>query len=591
MPDERVQRRLAAIVACDVVSYSKMMGRDEAGTLARLKKLRSEFLHPKVSEYGGRVVKTTGDGTLIEFPSAVDAVSHAVDVQRGMAERNKDIPGDQQIRLRLGINVGDIIIDEDDIYGDGVNVAARLEALAEPDGICLSARVYDYVRDRLDVAYDDLGELAVKNIADLVHVYRVRLGEAASAGIPGVSQALPLPDKPSIAVLPFVNMSGDAEQEYFADGITEDLITLLSQIRWFFVIARNSSFAYKGKSPDIRAVARELGVAYVLEGSVRKAGNRVRVTAQLIDGASGNHVWAQRYDRDLEDIFAVQDEITATLVGAIEPELGKAERERARAKRPDDLRAWELYQRGLWHTYRRTREDLAEAQLLFRRAIAIDPGLARAYAAAEEAFFFQHVGGYVDGADAANTAALQYAETAVRIDGQDAFNRYALGRALTLLRRHDAAILELDKAIELEPSFAQAHYALGMALGTGGRPQEALPHIELAMRLSPQDPYFGQFLVRRAEAYLFLGRLEEAVELAERSLHEPNIQWSRWAILAAAQAHLGRLEDARRSIEALHALRPDIDLAFTRDYWPIADANALQYLVDGLRTAGLPGSA
>ena len=591
MPDERVQRRLAAIVACDVVSYSKMMGRDEAGTLARLKKLRSEFLHPKVSEYGGRVVKTTGDGTLIEFPSAVDAVSHAVDVQRGMAERNKDIPGDQQIRLRLGINVGDIIIDEDDIYGDGVNVAARLEALAEPDGICLSARVYDYVRDRLDVAYDDLGELAVKNIADLVHVYRVRLGEAASAGIPGVSQALPLPDKPSIAVLPFVNMSGDAEQEYFADGITEDLITLLSQIRWFFVIARNSSFAYKGKSPDIRAVARELGVAYVLEGSVRKAGNRVRVTAQLIDGASGNHVWAQRYDRDLEDIFAVQDEITATLVGAIEPELGKAERERARAKRPDDLRAWELYQRGLWHTYRRTREDLAEAQLLFRRAIAIDPGLARAYAAAEEAFFFQHVGGYVDGADAANTAALQYAETAVRIDGQDAFNRYALGRALTLLRRHDAAILELDKAIELEPSFAQAHYALGMALGTGGRPQEALPHIELAMRLSPQDPYFGQFLVRRAEAYLFLGRLEEAVELAERSLHEPNIQWSRWAILAAAQAHLGRLEDARRSIGALHALRPDIDLAFTRDYWPIADANALQYLVDGLRTAGLPGSA
>jgi adenylate cyclase len=591
MPDERVQRRLAAIVACDVVSYSKMMGRDEAGTLARLKKLRSEFLHPKVSEYGGRIVKTTGDGTLIEFPSAVDAVSHAVDVQRGMAERNKDLPRGQQIRLRLGINVGDIIIDEDDIYGDGVNVAARLEALAEPDGICLSARVYDYVRDRLDVAYDDLGELAVKNIADLVHVYRVRLGEAASAGIPGVSQALPLPDKPSIAVLPFVNMSGDAEQEYFADGITEDLITLLSQIRWFFVIARNSSFAYKGKSPDIRAVARELGVAYVLEGSVRKAGNRVRVTAQLIDGASGNHVWAQRYDRDLEDIFAVQDEITATLVGAIEPELGKAKRERARAKRPDDLRAWELYQRGLWHTYRRTREDLAEAQLLFRRAIAIDPGLARAYAAAEEAFFFQHVGGYVDGADAANTAALQYAETAVRIDGQDAFNRYALGRALTLLRRHDAAILELDKAIELEPSFAQAHYALGMALGTGGRPQEALPHIELAMRLSPQDPYFGQFLVRRAEAYLFLGRLEEAVESAERSLHEPNIQWSRWAILAAAQAHLGRLEDARRSIGALHALRPDIDLAFTRDYWPIADANALQYLVDGLRTAGLPGSA
>jgi tetratricopeptide (TPR) repeat protein len=285
----------------------------------------------------------------------------------------------------------------------------------------------------------------------------------------------------------------------------------------------------------------------------------------------------------------VQDEITATLVGAIEPELGKAERERARAKRPDDLRAWDFYQRGLWHTYKRTREDLAEAQRMFRQAIEIDPGLARAYAAAEEAFFFQFVGGYVDTGEAAKADALRFAEKAVQLDRQDAFNRYALGRALTLVRRHDSAVFELRKAIELDPSFAQAHYALAMALATGGRPEEALPHIELAMRLSPQDPYFGQFLVRRAEACLFLGRLEEAVEAAERSLREPNIQWSRWAILAAAQAHLGRLEEARRSIEALRNLRPDIDLAFARDYWPIADAKALEYLVDGLRRAGLPG--
>jgi adenylate cyclase len=384
-------------------------------------------------------------------------------------------------------------------------------------------------------------------------------------------------------------MSGDSEQEYFADGITEDLITALSRIRWFFVIARNSCFAYKGQALDIRDVARRLGVAYVLEGSVRKAGSRVRVTAQLIDGGSGNHVWAQRYDRDLEDIFAVQDDITATLAGAIEPELGKAERERARAKRPDDLHAWDLYQRGLWHTYKRTREDLANAHRMFRRAIEIDPGFARAYAATEEAFFFQFVGGYLDTGDAAKTDALRFAERAVQLDGQDAFNHYALGRALTLVRRHDSAVSELAKAIELGPSFAQAHYALGMALATGGRPKEALPHIELAMRLSPQDPYFGQFLVRRAEAYLFLGRLEEAVQSAEQSLREPNIQWSRWAILAAAQAHLGRLEEARHSIEALQTLRPDINLAFTRDYWPIADANALEYLMDGLRTAGLPG--
>jgi adenylate cyclase len=571
-----------------VVGYSKMMGQDEIGTLTRLKALRAEFLHPKIAEYGGRIVKTTGDGTLIEFPSAVDAVLHAVDVQRGMAERNAGRPADQQVHIRLGINVGDIIIDQDDIYGDGVNVAARLEALAEPGGICVSARVYDYVRGRLDVAFDDLGRQAVKNIAEAVHVYRIRLSEGAAARAVEVPGSLPLPNKPSIAVLPFVNMSGDSEQEYFTDGISEDLITALSRIRWFFVIARNSCFAYKGRSPDIREVARALGVAYVLEGSVRKAGNRVRITAQLIDGLSGNHVWAQRYDRDLEDIFAVQDEITATLVGAIEPELGKAERERAQANRPDDLRAWDLYQRGLWHTYKRTREDLAEAQRLFRQAIEIDPGMARAYAAAEEAFFFQFVGGYVDTLAGTKADALRFAEKAVELDGQDAFNRYALGRVLTLVRRHDSAVFELRKAVELNPSFAQAHYALGMALATGGHPEDSLPHIDLAMRLSPQDPYFGQFLVRKAEACLFLGRLEEAIESAERSLREPNIQWSRWAILAAAQAHLGRMEDAKRSIEGLRTLRPDIDLAFTRDYWPIADVDALNFLVDGLRKAGLP---
>jgi tetratricopeptide (TPR) repeat protein len=329
----------------------------------------------------------------------------------------------------------------------------------------------------------------------------------------------------------------------------------------------------------------------VLEGSVRKAGNSIRVTAQLIDGLSGNLVWAQRYDRKLEDIFAVQDEITSTLVGAIEPELGKAERERARANRPDDLRAWDLYQRGLWHTFKRTQEDLAEAQRLFRQAIEIDPGMARAYAAAEEAFFFQFVGGYVDTGGAAKTDALKFAEKAVELDGQDAFNRYALGRALTLVRQHDSAVFELRKAVELDPSFAQAHYALGMALGTSGHPEDSLPHIDLAMRLSPQDPYFGQFLVRKVEACLFLGRLEEAIESAERSLREPNIQWSRWAILAAAQAHLGRTEEAKRSVEGLRAFRPDIDIGFVREYWPIADAESLNCLVEGLRKAGLPERA
>jgi adenylate cyclase len=583
MAEERPKRRLAAILASDVVGYSRLMGVNEERTLGQLQAHQRELLEPSISEHRGRIVKTTGDGMLVEFASVVDALRCATEIQRSMTERNAEVPTAERIEFRIGINVGDIMSEGGDIFGDGVNVAARLEALADPGGICVSGRVQEDARGKFDIPFEDGGEQRLKNIAWPVRVYKVRLGGKTPTAVP----ALSLPDKPSIAVLPFTNMSGDPEQEYFADGVTEDLITALSRIRWFFVIARNSCFAYKGQSTDIRDVARKLGVAYVLEGSVRKAGNRVRVTAQLIDGGSGNHVWAQRYDRDLEDIFSVQDEITETLAGAIEPELGKAERERARTRRPDDLRAWDLCQRGLWHTYKRTRQDLADAQHMFRQAIEIDPGLARAYAAAEEAFFFQFVGGYVDTGEAAKADALRFAEKAVQLDGEDAFNRYALGRALTLVRRHDSAVFELRKAIELNPSFAQAHSALAMALATGGHPEEALPHIELAMRLSPQDPYFGQFLVRRAEACLFSGRVEEAVEAAERSLREPNIQWSRWAILAAAQAHLGRLEEARRSIEALRILRPEIDLAFIRDYWPIADAKALEYLLDGLRKAGL----
>ena len=586
MAEERPKRRLAAILASDVVGYSRLMGVNEERTLAQLQAHQRELLEPSISEHRGRIVKTTGDGMLVEFASVVDALRCATEIQRGMTERNAEVPTAERIEFRIGINVGDIMSEGGDIFGDGVNVAARLEALADPGGICVSGRVQEDARGKFDIPFEDRGEQRLKNIAWPVRVYNVRLGGETPTAVP----ALSLPDKPSIAVLPFTNMSGDPEQEYFADGVTEDLITALSRIRWFFVIARNSCFACKGQSTDIRDVARKLGVAYVLEGSVRKAGNRVRVTAQLIDGGSGNHVWAQRYDRNLEDIFSVQDEITETLAGAIEPELGKAERERARTRRPDDLRAWDLCQRGLWHTYKRTRQDLADAQHMFRQAIEIDPGLARAYAAAEEAFFFQFVGGYVDTGEAAKADALRFAEKAVQLDGEDAFNRYALGRALTLVRRHDSAVFELRKAIELNPSFAQAHSALAMALATGGHPEEALPHIELAMRLSPQDPYFGQFLVRRAEACLFSGRVVEAVEAAERSLREPNIQWSRWAILAAAQAHLGRLEEARRSIEALRILRPEIDLAFTRDYWPIADAKALEYLLDGLRKAGLSAS-
>jgi adenylate cyclase len=588
MPAEPIQRRLAAILAADVVGYSRMMGADEEGTLARLKALRSEVIDPKIAEHGGRIVKTTGDGLLIEFDSAVAAVRNAVEAQQAISHHNAGVPEDQRLTFRVGINVGDVIADGDDILGDGVNIAARLEGIAPPGGICVSRSVVDQVEGKLDLAFEDMGEPALKNIDRPVRVYRVDIkAETIAAGAPGTGEELVVPDKPSIAVLPFANMSGDPEQEYFSDGVSEDIITALSRIRWFFVIARNTTFAYKGASPDIRQVATELGVAYVLEGSVRKSGNRVRITAQLIDGATGNHVWAKRYDRDLADIFDLQDEITETIVGAIEPEMARTERERAKAKRPDNLNAWELAQRALWHTYHRTREDLEEAQRLFALARAADPGLALAYAGAEEACFFQSVGGYVEMPEATLAEGVRLARRAVELDSQDAFARYALGRALTFVLDHTEAIAELQSAVELNPSFAQAYYALGFAFAYSGQPEDAIDPMETAMRLSPHDPYIGQFMTHLAGALLFLHRHDQALDWARQSLRQPNIQWSRWAMLISILGQMGETDEARQSIDALERLRPGTDIAFVRDFWPISDAAAMDYLLGGLAKAGM----
>src|SRR5437016_14113787 len=370
-------RRLAAILAADVAGYSRLMGADEEGTLDRLKALRRELLDPKIAEHRGRIVKTSGDGLLVEFAGVVDAVRCAVAVQQAMPERNTGAGADNRIELRIGINLGDVIVEGDDLYGDGVNIAARIEALADAGGVFVSNTVHDQVRDRLPFGFEDLGEQQVKNIARPVRVYRVRdVGSVAKAG---AAPALPLPDKPSIAVLPFANISGDPEQEYFADGMVEEIITAVSKVRWFFVIARNSTFTYKGHAVDVKQVGRELGVRYVLEGSVRKSGNRIRVTAQLVEAATGNHVWAERYDRDLADIFAVQDEITERLVAAIEPELYEAEQVRSQSKRPDSLDAWECVIRALSCIGQGTRDENTEAEALCRRAIAIAPGYGRAH--------------------------------------------------------------------------------------------------------------------------------------------------------------------------------------------------------------------
>ena len=377
MSSGRVERRLAAILAVDVAGYSRLMGEDEEGTLAALRAVRRELGDPKVAEHRGRIVKTTGDGLLVEFASVVDAVRCAVEMQREMIARNTAIPAERRIEFRMGINVGDIIIEDGDIFGDGVNIAARLEALAEPGGICLSAAAHEQVRDRLDLTFDDLGEQQVKNITRPVRTYAVDLGVPFRAALPAAAP-LPLPDKPSIAVLPFQNMSGDPEQEYFADGIVEDIITALSRIRWLFVIARNSTFTYKGQHVDVKRVGREMGVRYVLEGSVRRGGNRVRITAQLIDAGSGAHVWADRYDRDLNDIFAVQDEITASVAAAIEPALAEAEQQRVLRKPPERLDAWEACQRGFWHFHRYAAEENRLALDFFRQAIGLDPNFAPA---------------------------------------------------------------------------------------------------------------------------------------------------------------------------------------------------------------------
>jgi TolB-like protein/class 3 adenylate cyclase len=406
-------RRLAAILAADVVGYSRLMGEDEEGTLAALKTLWRDLSDPKIKEHHGRIVKTTGDGLLVEFGSVVDAVRCAVEVQREMAERNIAIPAERRIEFRMGINLGDIIKDNGDIYGNGVNVAARLEALAGPGGICVSRVVRDQVRDKLDFAFEDGGEQQVKNIARPVRVFRVHLGEVATAAVQPMREpaALPLPDKPSLAVLPFQNMIGDPEQEYFADGIVEDITTAIARLPWLFVIARNSSFTYKGKSVDVKQVGRELGVRYVLEGSVRKAGSRVRITGQLIDTATGAHIWADRFDGALDDIFELQDQVASSVAGAIEPRLRLSEIERATRKPTDSLDAYDLYLRALAQFYRFTEESLGEAVRLARQALAIDPSYASA------------------------AAMVGWCRTAQRVQGWEALSGDDLAEGVRLTRR------------------------------------------------------------------------------------------------------------------------------------------------------------
>jgi TolB-like protein/class 3 adenylate cyclase len=468
--NERAERRLTAILAADVAGYSRLMGIDEEGTLARLKAHRRELVDPKIAEHRGRIVKTTGDGMLAEFASVVDALRCAVDMQRGIAERNVEVPSDRRIEFRVGINLGDIIIDGDDIYGDGVNVAARLESLAEPGGLCISRKVRDEVRDKLDLAFEDIGEQQVKNIARPVRVFRVA---TPTTGRPSelAKPTLALPDKPSLAVLPFQNMSGDPEQEYFADGIVEDIITALSRVHWLFVIARNSSFTYKGRAADVKQVGRELGVRYVLEGSVRKASNRVRITAQLVDATTGAHVWADYFDGALDDIFDLQDRVTSSVVGVIEPRLQRAEIERAGRKPTESLDAYDYFLRGMASFHLFTGDSLLDARRFFQRATELDPNYPSPYGMAAWCILLSKTNGWLLDPEREIAEGVRMAHRAVALGKDDPTALWSSGHSLAYLAAEvETGAAYIDRAIVLNPNLAAAWSVSGWSrIYLGGR--------------------------------------------------------------------------------------------------------------------------
>ena len=560
MSEGKAERRLAAILAADVVGYSRLVGVDEEGTLARLRVMRREVVDPMIKEHRGRIVRITGDGILVEFASVVDAVRCAVDTQREMALRNSEVPADQRIEFRIGINLGDIMDDEGDIYGDGVNVAARLEALAPPGGICVSRVVRDQVRDKLNFTFDDRGEQQVKNIARPVRIFDVKLaGEIMTlSSFPGVTPPLPLPDKPSIAVLPFQNMSGDPEQEYFADGMVEEIITALSRIRWLFVIARNSSFIYKGKSVGVKQVGRELGVRYVLEGSVRKGGNRVRITAQLIEAETGAHLWADRFDGSLEDVFDLQDKVAIDVAGVIEPALQAAEVRRSAARPTNDLTAYDLYLRALAIFYPITKERLLEALELLEEAIAIDPHCGPALSLAAMCQMRLVRESWAEVPEMASRKAVDLARQALQVAGDDPGILANSAFVLANFGEEIGAMMALvERALALTPSFSRGWFLSGVLRLWASQPDVAIEHAEMALRLSPRER-MGTPLSLIGEAHFFKHEFAEAAPKLLQSVQENPGYPHSYRVLAACYAQMGRLDEAREIIVRLRVLTPDL---------------------------------
>jgi TolB-like protein/Flp pilus assembly protein TadD len=579
MAEQRAERRLAAILAGDVAGYSRLMGADEEGTLSRLNAHRHEFLDPKIAEHRGRVVKRTGDGILIEFGSVVDAARCAVDIQSGMAERNAPVAQDQRIEIRIGIHMGDILIEDGDIFGDGVNIAARLEGIATPGGICISDDAYRQVRGKLDVNFRDIGEQELKNIARPVRVYRAQLGNE-----PDEIAAPALPDKPSIAVLPFQNMSGDPEQDYFADGVVEDIITGLSRIKWFFVIARNSSFTYKGQAVDVKKVGRELGVRYVLEGSVRKAGGRIRITGQLIDASTGTHVWAERYDGAVDDIFDFQDQITASVIGALEPSLRQAEIERARRKHPGNLDAYDLYLHALPYAYANSPDDGREALRLLEQALRLDPAYAAAHGIA--AWCHEQLYNRTGFKEENKAAALRHAQAAITHGGDDATALCMAGFTLAMVARdNETGLNAIDRALALNTSYATGFAFSAIVRAFAGQYETAVEHALRAIRLNPLDPMGSQPYTSLTFAYLPLGKFEEAAAAAAKAIQlNPKFSYAH-AMNVISLVKLGRTDAARAAAARLLELVPFNGQMVT--VLPM-DPKITSDWAQALRSAGIP---
>lgn len=590
-----MERRLAAILAADVVGYTRLMGEDEAGTLRRLTELREQVLEPLIAEHRGRIVKLMGDGLLVEFASVVDAVACAVAWQNGVVGRESECGDDARLQFRIGINLGDVIVQGDDIHGDGVNIAARLENLAEPGGICVSEDAYRQVRGKIDVEFEDRGEQEVKNVKEPVRVYRVGIDHPIAATSLKKTEPLPLPDKPSIAVLPFTNMSGNSEQEYFSDGITVEITTQLSRFRNLFVISQNSAVLYKDAAPSVQNVGHDLGVAYILEGSVQKVGNRVRIAAKLMDATTGIHLWAERYDREFSDIFTVQDEVTARIVSTLAGQIEEIGRKRAAQKSTENMVAYDCYLRGEQHLAQGSMADVLEARKMFERAIELDPHHAQSWAGLALSYMDEYWSGWTSSPETAVEHSFELAQKAVAVDERESRAHLALAEAYLYARRDfDRALIEIEKASDLNPNDYTNFCFKSWLLALDGRTTEGIACASTAFRLNPYAAYdcrIGQFLACfAASAY------DDALTALQNISSSEGIAQ---ACLAACYAKLGRTAEASSTMAAFIeeakseiANFPGEDAAAWRQYWltwfPFRSASVFDDLMDGMRDAGLP---